>query len=707
DYIKVIDGNYDLSFDVKLKNVNPYNSRFGSRLLDAVNIRMFYYDKNKIRLSGKIYNPEKKKYIDHEFKALPFTNFWMIDSLGWIRANGITCKFPSPDGDIPEETKYVRIFFGLKGSGTMWVDNVNLQYTKQNFAVKEFLEPYKDTVFTKADLIIPTPQHVREGERVALFNSEGTSFRPLILIPENADSLTKKAANELKQNILKVSENVVSGEQMDIPVTSEAGKKTIEDASIVFSIGTTSLYHSFDFQKKEDSIDAHNEGYIITKAGNETPVICLKGSSEAANFYATQTVNQLIDKEKAEYHHAEIIDYPDFKNRAVVSEIEEDSLQEKSELMAQFRFTHFYSKLKGGKNPSQAANSLEALTSVKERNNSLKPGLALNPYKLWHKADKTQKSAQIPNLSNIIDYLKKAESKGINDFVVHIDDTFSPANSSSCVFNFKSKESHLKYRNLLDVHTNMMNVMAEELSEQADIKFLPLWNNSECIRKSRGKGELYLKELYRKIPGKIDYLWRGASKTPSVIDEVEIMHIKSIIDKYPVLYSKDINPYSNGNSKFAQNYPGKLRTTSFFQPFDLNTPGNFEQLNNEKTFIADIENQNTLDKIKLACYADYLWNGENYESNRSLLKVLVSNYGKESTFALLEFNDLYKGLQEMLIKMNKLDAEKKYLRSAKNIRIRMDNQMERLKELLKGTSILEDIQQLDKEIKKQYNEIAG
>ena len=86
---------------------------------------------------------------------------------------------------------------------------------------------------------------------------------------------------------------------------------------------------------------------------------------------------------------------------------------------------------------------------------------------------------------------------------------------------------------------------------------------------------------------------------------------------------------------------------------------------------------------------------------------MISKYGKESAFALIEFNDLYKGLKEMLIKMNKLDTDRKYLRSAENYIEKMNKQMKRLSELLNGTTILEDIQQLNNQIKKRYKEIIG
>jgi len=36
---------------------------------------------------------------------------------------GISHKYPFFEGDLPENTRYVRLSFGLKGAGTMWIDD--------------------------------------------------------------------------------------------------------------------------------------------------------------------------------------------------------------------------------------------------------------------------------------------------------------------------------------------------------------------------------------------------------------------------------------------------------------------------------------------------------------------------------------------------------------------------------------------------------
>jgi hypothetical protein len=255
----------------------------------------------------------------------------------------------------------------------------------------------------------------------------------------------------------------------------------------------------------------------------------------------------------------------------------------------------------------------------------------------------------------------------------------------------------------------MINKIAENLEEDTQISFMPIWNNTECIRKSQGKGELYLKELFRKIPERVHYLWTGASSKPYLVDETEIMYVKNIIGKKPVFYCNDIHPFSDdakGNA-YAQNYPGKLRTSSIFQQMNLNTPGNFNKITAGQTFIGEVEYSNSLDDIKLACFSDYLWNSKKYDSNLSLLKTLISEYGKNEAFALIEFNDIYKGLQEMLIKINKLESTRKYIRSAEDFISKLDNHMKKLEKLFSGKAILKDLQKKEKKLKQQFEGMVG
>ena len=87
---------------MKLGNIRSYKYRLGVKMHDAVNIRLKYYDKNKIEIEAKEFNPFTKKHIDNTFKSLSFANYWNIDSLDWCEVHGKTASYPYFNGDIPD-----------------------------------------------------------------------------------------------------------------------------------------------------------------------------------------------------------------------------------------------------------------------------------------------------------------------------------------------------------------------------------------------------------------------------------------------------------------------------------------------------------------------------------------------------------------------------------------------------------------------------
>ena len=190
DYIKVIPGNYQLSFRINLKDIANPKSRLGMRLYDAVDIEVVCYDRNRIKIDRDFAAPGYNTIIDNFFKSLSFSSFSGVDSSGWLHVIGKSHLFPFPDGDLQDETKFVRIFLGLKGNGTMWLDDVSFTYTRWNFSMLERLSPYFDSTLVKSNLIIPRPREVEILESLIYYRPYYKDYFPVILIPENCDSLT-------------------------------------------------------------------------------------------------------------------------------------------------------------------------------------------------------------------------------------------------------------------------------------------------------------------------------------------------------------------------------------------------------------------------------------------------------------------------------------------------------------------------------------
>ncbi len=306
EFIKVIPGNYSLSFYVRLKEVLPVKVRLGVKMSDAIELNLHYYDRNKIEINPKQPFPQVHQFINTSFKSLSFANYSQVDSFGWGKIIGKSAQFPYPEGDIPTEAHYVRIFIGLKGKGTMWIDSVDFSYGGSNFSVAERMRQYTDTTYTALEAIIPCPKQYRKMGSVVFRRPDlDTEQQPLIIIPEHADKTLEKAASLIQEALQVPADRIVR----------EAASGQAEHSVLAFSLGKTRLYREAEGHLPLQAIRQHPQGYFIHTTTDKTNLVFLDGNSSTAVYYAALTVIQLFDRKQPVFHNARIVDFPDFPNR--------------------------------------------------------------------------------------------------------------------------------------------------------------------------------------------------------------------------------------------------------------------------------------------------------------------------------------------------------------------------------------------------------
>ena len=114
EFIKVIPGNYSFSFYTRLEMVMPVKGRLGIRMYDGVDVRLMFFDRNKNEIYCETSFPQLSQTIDNSFKSLSFANYSTIPHFEWGRIIGKSADFPFPDGDIPTNAHYVKIYLGLE-----------------------------------------------------------------------------------------------------------------------------------------------------------------------------------------------------------------------------------------------------------------------------------------------------------------------------------------------------------------------------------------------------------------------------------------------------------------------------------------------------------------------------------------------------------------------------------------------------------------
>jgi hypothetical protein len=215
---------------------------------------------------------------------------------------------------------------------------------------------------------------------------------------------------------------------------------------------------------------------------------------------------------------------------------------------------------------------------------------------------------------------------------------------------------------------------------------------------------MYLKELARKVPDETEFLWTGPVNRPLIIDDTEAEYIKKRYGKEPVFMSTDINPYTNKD--FIRYYPGKARMASIFDHIKLDLPRSFADHISSR-FIAEMNADSRIDQIKVKTLADYLWNSRNFHSDFSLLKILISEYGKETAFDIIRFNEAYFGLYEMYGKIKTKETKRKFIRSAEDFKFQLDRIMQTLRKHIKDKPILSDLEHFKQKADGFYEQIQN
>ncbi|MFW5645399.1 MAG: hypothetical protein ACOCZL_05760, partial [Bacteroidota bacterium] len=316
DYIKVIPGNYILSFDIRLEHIKSNLDRLGTGIFDAVNIRVFCYDRNKVMIKNVSYHPLYNKKIDNSFKGFGFSNHRKIERLEWSRVFGRSGNFPFEEGNLPKETRYVKIFAGLKGEGIMWIDKFDFRYSSKNFTLLEKLEPYFDTTMERSRYLIPEPQNARYYKTLPLIRADENQnqFIPRILLPVNSNGDLEGIIMAFNSKMLDIQ---IEGKNA-FPLLKCPEPDDLENPSLIFSIGNNAISNQFSEQLPYDEIRDLKQAYFIKRLDQVSNVIFIGYSDLEGLKHALHTLDQLMDFGENLYHHYDIIDYPDYLHRGVI-----------------------------------------------------------------------------------------------------------------------------------------------------------------------------------------------------------------------------------------------------------------------------------------------------------------------------------------------------------------------------------------------------
>ncbi|MCK5028805.1 MAG: beta-N-acetylglucosaminidase domain-containing protein [Bacteroidales bacterium] len=651
DFIKVIPGNYSLKLYLKLENVIPNQMRLGTKMYDAINIKLKYYDKSKLEVDKTEFNAFTNVNIDNSFKAYSLSNYWSIKEFGWGEIHGKTANYPYFDGDLPDNVRYVKIFIGLKGTGTMWVDKVDFYFTNENFTLLERLEPYFNSSLSVQDMVYPKPKELVKNSDINYYNTENNVY-PIVVIPENSNKLLINAAQSfsklLNERINNISKDQFTG---SIEIVKNNNPELLPQEQFIVNIGSSDL--------TQESQLPHS--YSIVHCDSLHNIVCINAFDKEGYENAALTFKQLLSTQNYVFHSADIIDYPDFLSRNILINslsFEHSDFKEKIDLLRSYKYSTPYLEI-GTKNAVEFLNSENDKYSIKINLSDYSERISLI------------KSLESNSLASILIYDDRAGFQ--NDYTEEVE--------------------------------NIRKIINGE-NKKAEIELFPYWSNLEQISTGHGEAEYFFKKLNKSNLKDINIFWNGSSKYSYGIDYADLTRMNEMTEKTLILLDnnliKDNARFTSNNT--AEYYAGKLRLLSFMEPYNPYFSADLYE-NGNKKILLNTQDISDLDIIRVLTAANYYWNVESYNPEWSLWVVLNKLIGRENAINIIYFNDACFGLIEICKKIEIEGLQFKNQRIAKNFESDLNKYYLMLQEGLNNDNLLKDLEQIKTDILKDYYSI--
>lgn len=722
DFIRIIPGNYEFTFWIRLEDIHSYQERRGSRIDDAIEIRILFYDKNRLQISGKTIDSRRNANIDQSFKALPFAGFWNIDSLDWSLVRGRTTNDYLTEGDVPDEAKFAKIFFGLKGTGTLWIDDVDFRYSRSNFTSLEKSEPYFDTTFSAVDMLVPTPKEA-VGLEPVIYHYPGTDSLPYpaIFIPPHPSRQTAAAARLLKNRLDMLFKRLYGDAYKSrVRITSGSPERIIEEGGLVFNIGGHRLSGGL--------VSEHEQGYIIQPDSLYPNLVHLIGSDDEGNFYAAVTVSHLLDDSRYIYYQSRIVDFPDIPQRAFLVSAVSAASDEKayrnylSDMlmlkMNQGYLDYYRSRNMWERTSTAYLRGIHEIGREAGKHGVIRLAQMVNPYAFLPEA--TRLDSIDPDLLN--KWMQSSSSSlaklrmryrvgldaGASTLVLCTNDYLPYQGGNLLNFNLYAKGDRQKYMNLQQAHIELIHLLTQSgWGKQVNLEFIPPWYANELVDQSRGQGEQYLRDLGDNIPEQVTILWSGPARQSFSVDEADYYRYRLLTGRDLAIWDNSLNalPDILSDTSLSMNLSMKLRTLNVFEPYQVRFTGLSVDGQQPGKIIINSPLDSELMRIRMATAADYMWNNLSYDPDLSLWKVLVSRYGREVAMNLYQFNESYMTLFSSLTALKRGTGNQ---RSARQIKDKLEVMQETLA-ILDGLitdhpRLLNELKSLKLELERTFEE---
>jgi hypothetical protein len=635
----VIQGLHTLSAAVRFSGIRP---AAGLRVAHRFRVRITWLDARKERI-----RPDTLAARRHTFsvdsKPFPLLFLRSAEAIPWRRAVFVSSYDDPAYDEAPPRTAFARITFELRGPGRAEIDDVRLTYSRRNFTLLERIAPYRDLDNDRLGRVTPTPKHLEQhGDEIPI--------RKLCLsLPAAVPPGLEDRLRELEEKIRKLGASSV-----------RLGSPGQESPACDLTIALTgpapgAAAKGQDAPGRAAALGA--EAYVLEtrRDGNGRPIIEAAGSDARGLVYAVETLRQLLRPSPgggAALRAVEARDWPTFRGRSLAGWEPGPSgsrvIEQASRWMVGLKLNRLYLNYslrtsRWWETPLVYGQLVDALGRRARRTGHYDLGILVNPYA--HRAN--------PEITDTFQISRKEDvdilwaqidgtlDAGARIIMLCMDDFTPHRDGKRYAYALTDPQDRKRFESLAHAHLELVRDLYQRLGtrrEETTLMFVPPWYNAVFEEKGGRLAEEYLERLGDQIPRDVGIAWTGPTVRSRIVDAVTFERYSSSVGGRPLvlwdnsMWELELSPH------YAFS-PRRARDVSLFEPFAIEA----EELSRGSFRGEFFLNSSSGGRYvaKAMTVAEFLWNPEAYDPDRTIWRAMVGVWGRENAALILEWDAAY------------------------------------------------------------------
>ncbi len=637
DTFPVTNGKYDFSVWLKAADLQLSADRFFN---EALQIRLRLYD-----TTGAEISPDStflNQVIDSQDLSYSLNRIEQdatVTNLEFSQVHLVPRYYPYDEGWLPKTAAQARIELTLQGAGYVWLDNFDFHFSKYNFPLIERVR----LALRSGDnnMIYPAPRSA--VPMASSWTIDATAGVALCLPSHQMVSERSELSPAFAQAVSSLEDHIRSLIPEKIPVLRSCS----HDIFTIIMPNPSPV---------SEGAQGHYNIKPFSRAGSENGVV-LEAVDTAGQVYGLQTLAQLFQAlpgGTVSFRPLNISDGPASPLRTA-SGTNAHSRHFREELAASrwlpelrlnMLFIGAQSKALGWwPIRADALRAVQMISAAGDAQPLLQLGILINPYLMRGSADKGASFvfSDPQNIERLYAVVRAfLSSSSARYLIVHTDDFAPVTEGHKFGYGLSYPADRSRFKTLAGAHAFLMNYLIKRLKREfpgTAIYFVPPWYNNLFVDLSRGLGQSYLKEICRTLPGDVPVLWTGPTVRSLFIDAAHVSRFKEWCPGHELMLW-DNTLYARRNEQYWGNHKERAHLASLFEPYDVAHPYG------EPLPIFLNAHVSELYRIQMASYADFVWNSQSYQPEKSLWNYLRMRFGEQAAWDLLEFDRVLWELKE-------------------------------------------------------------